>query len=65
MLELIANALAAIKEFLGFAAQKDAQKNTAPMQAAAEAQKERQQADDINQALAKNDKDSLRKYGAE
>lgn len=55
ILELISNALGALKEMFGFAKQRDSEKNAPAMQAAAQAQKEQDAQDRTRTAIARHD----------
>jgi hypothetical protein len=64
-LELIGNALGAVKEFFGFAKQRDSERNTPDMKQAKEAKGEAAAVDQTRVALAKKDLDELRREAAE
>ena len=64
-LELISNALGAVKEFFGYARQRDTEKNTPQMLQAKEAAEETRANDQTREAIAKGDLDELRKEAAE
>jgi len=60
-LSLISNAFAAIGQVFGFARQRDEEKNSPAVQAAAAAQKEQNAEDQTRAALAKADLNEIRK----
>lgn len=65
MLEAIANFFRAVGEITGLIRQRDAEKNTAPMQAQAKGQVEADAEKKTNEAIANKDTDEIRRELAE
>ena len=62
---MVSNLASAVAGFFGYQKQRDAEKNTAAIQAGAERKREQAAADAVNQTIAKGDTDAIRKYLAE
>ncbi len=65
ILEAITAGLQAVAKVFGYAQQRDAEKNTAPMQQGAEAVQEQKADDAVNEAIKNKDVDQIRKDLAE
>ena len=65
IIALLGGAVKAVASYFGWAQQRDAEKNTAPIRQAADSKQEQQQLDSIQQDVAKGNIDEIRKDLAE